>query len=652
MKLFTKSRFKVALECPTKLYYLDKPLYSNNKSEDEFLQSLAEGGFQVGELAKCYHPDGIDIVEGGYEIPLLKTKELFKNNKVTIFEAAFQYNQLFVRVDVCQKDGNTIELIEVKAKSFKGESDEFLNKSGFIQPEWRPYLYDIAFQKYVVKKTFPDYKVNAWLMLADKTKQASISGLNQKFQLIKGENDRTSVEIIGDVSTEALGEPILTKVNVDHIIDKIYEGVDSKEKREVSFEELVSSLATDFSNGTKTYHSIGGHCGHCEFRMAKEGEMSGLEECWESQTEMIKDDFKRPLVLDLWNYRGKHKCIEEGIYKLNEVEQEHIGEIKPKPDGTLSTRERQWLQVQKVKDNDRTEYLDKVGLRDCLSKHIYPLHFIDFETSMVAIPFYKGSAPYEQIAFQYSHHVLHKDGSIEHKSQFISVEKGEFPNFKFIQSLKKDLELDNGTIFRFAAHENTVLNQIKQQLLNKIDVEVEDREGLIAFIDHITHDKKEDRIGDRDMVDMRKIYMDYHYDPYTNGSNSIKAVLPAILNRSEFIQKKYRNAIYGKGCEIESLNFQAPVIWVQKSDDGTVISPYKQLPQIFDDLTQEEVDGFITDDEIAGGGAALTAFAKMQFTRMSEIERQHVIDGLLRYCELDTLAMVMIYEYWLNQIKK
>jgi len=42
------------------------------------------------------------------------------------------------------------------------------------------------------------------------------------------------------------------------------------------------------------------------------------------------------------------------------------------------------------------------------------------------------------------------------------------------------------------------------------------------------------------------------------------------------------------------------------------------------------------------------AYAKMQFTKMSETERQNIIKALLRYCEMDTLAMVMIYEHWLS----
>jgi hypothetical protein len=52
----------MAIECPTKLFYSDKPeIYSNNKLQDPFLEALAKGGFQVGALAKCYYPDGIEV---------------------------------------------------------------------------------------------------------------------------------------------------------------------------------------------------------------------------------------------------------------------------------------------------------------------------------------------------------------------------------------------------------------------------------------------------------------------------------------------------------------------------------------------------------------------------------------------------------------
>ena len=44
------------------------------------------------------------------------------------------------------------------------------------------------------------------------------------------------------------------------------------------------------------------------------------------------------------------------------------------------------------------------------------------------------------------------------------------------------------------------------------------------------------------------------------------------------------------------------------------------------------------------------AYAYMQFSDMPNEERKKIVEGLLRYCELDTLAMVMIYEHW-NYLK-
>ena len=62
-RYLTKSRFKEGLECPTKLYYSKNSEYQNNQLDDPFLESLAEGGYQVGELAKSVNriaPDPTD----------------------------------------------------------------------------------------------------------------------------------------------------------------------------------------------------------------------------------------------------------------------------------------------------------------------------------------------------------------------------------------------------------------------------------------------------------------------------------------------------------------------------------------------------------------------------------------------------------------
>jgi len=41
----------------------------------------------------------------------------------------------------------------------------------------------------------------------------------------------------------------------------------------------------------------------------------------------------------------------------------------------------------------------------------------------------------------------------------------------------------------------------------------------------------------------------------------------------------------------------------------------------------------------------------MQFTQMSVEERKSLKNALLKYCELDTLAMAMIVEAWFDMVK-
>ena len=205
------------------------------------------------------------------------------------------------------------------------------------------------------------------------------------------------------------------------------------------------------------------------------------------------------------------------------------------------------------------------------------------------------------------------------------------------------LEKNNGTIFRYAVHENTVLCQIHDQLQNSTE---DDRDELCAWIESIT-EKKGEWCGPRNMVDLCEMVKRYYYSPLTKGSNSIKKVLPAILNSSPFIKEKYSQPIYG--TQFKSKNFENWA-WIKMDAEGKVCDPYKLLPPVFTDFDLEELDSVTTENSLADGGAAMTAYARMQFTEMSALEADRVVNALLKYCELDTFAMVMIYEFWANEI--
>ncbi len=648
-RYLTKSRFSLAMECPTKLYYTDKKNFANQKLENDFLAALAEGGFQVGELARQYYPGGISIDTLDKQVAVQKTLALLKQENVVIYEAAMLVQGFFIRADILVKNGSLLRLIEVKAKSYH-PNEPFVSKNGkSLLAAYRKYFLDIAFQTFVTRLAFPQFQVIPYLMMADQSKLSPTNGLNQKF-LIVNEDGRKKIKVVAHLTEEELSKQILTAIDVDTYCQTIFE---EKFPQEMSFEQYAFALAKHYQDDIKISPIPGKHCAACEFKASdeekKKGLQSGFETCWKETFFWDDKDFLRDSVLSLWNYRKKDDLIAEEKLFLSDVTDKDIlvkGDGKP----GLSSPQRQWLQVEKSQNGDASLYLDKVNLKQAMSTWIYPLHFIDFETTAVAIPFNKGRHPYEGVAFQFSHHVYYQDGHYQHHSEYVNVIQGMFPNYEFVRELKKVLSQDEGSVFRYANHENSYLNMIYEQLEKESTRTVPDKDALMAFIQTITHSKKDAPIawrGKRDMIDMLDLVKRFYFDPWCKGSNSIKKILPSILNQSTYLKQKYQYPIYGTKA-IPSKNFKDKA-WVVFDEHGRVKDPYKLLPHMFQDLSEAELEKLelLNDtEELANGGAALTAYARMQFEQMSTIEREEITRALLKYCELDTLAMVMLYEGW------
>lgn len=647
MKPLTKSRFKTALECPNKLFYTSKKEYANNKSVDTFLQALAQGGFQVEALARLHYPNGIfiDTENYDYDKAVQLTKEALKLENVVIYEAAFQFDGLFIRTDLLVKSGNKIKLIEVKAKSFDPtDENTFIGKRGGLVSAWKPYLFDVAFQKYVVQKVLPQQQVEASFLMADKTKKAAVDGLNQLFRIPNNGNPRTDI-IQKVTSLEEMGTSVLSEIKVDAIINDIIQDK-YKYYDNLGFEEAIVIFKKAYQEDTYlNWPTQFSTCKNCEFKTTseqeKEGLVSGFKNCFSKQFKWTEIEFNKPNAMQIWNYRGKN-LMEENRLLMEDLTEEDCN-IKPEA-GRIASSERQWKQVEKAVAQDTSIYVEKEALKQEMGTWKFPLHFIDFETSTVALPFTAGRRPYEQIAFQFSHHQYNEDGTIEHKSEYINNTAGEFPNFLFARALKKVLEKDNGTIFKFAPHENTIINAIIAQLEESNEGDKIELTAFLKTISKATKNHAQPWEGKRNMVDLCKVVKDYYYNPYTKGSNSIKAVLPASLQVSTYLKVKYSQPI--GNIQLSSNNFLLSHIWLQIENEE-VKNPYKTLPPLFDNWTNEELDLLIADiDNIADGGAALTAYGKIQYVDMTKLEREEITKGLLKYCELDTLAMVMIYEHF------
>jgi len=639
----TKSRFITAIGCPTKLFYVNKKEYRNLKSEDSFLASLAKGGYQVGALAKFLFKDGIEITEKNHELACKETNDLLEKENIVIYEAAIKFNNFFVRVDILEKKGNQIRLFEVKAKSFNTLKPDLEGLRGGITAEYLPYLQDVAFQTWILKNAFPKSVITSFLVMPDKSKTVKADNLNQMFKI--DQNNKVSLNIPTNFDIQKEANNLLAKISVDSIIGRIIDGPLEYPGGFNTFNDAAFDWANSYNLDLKIKPTIGSHCKACEFKSEINSTLkSGFHECWKESLGWNDKDFEDLTVLDLYNSKSKDKFINQGIFKLKHLTRDNFKEFDDEPGNEgLSNIQRQWMQVDGV-----PETFDAGGFffhdsyyRNEKSRWKYPLHMIDFETTRTAIPFYKYMRPYQQIAFQFSHHILNEDGSVIHKDQFLCAEPGEFPSYKFVRALMQALSEDEGTVFRWAHHENTTLNDIFEELATDIDAP-DDKNQLIDFIKTII------KGGNREMVDLCGISSKSFYHEYTKGRSSLKVVLPALFKSSEFLRQTYSKPIYGHPNGIQSLNFDSDKGFAWFDPNTSNYDPYVILKNLAYNLLPDNIDEFSEENSsiIAEGGSAAMAYARLQYENLNEVERLKIKESLLRYCELDTLAMIMVIQAW------
>lgn len=254
-------------------------------------------------------------------------------------------------------------------------------------------------------------------------------------------------------------------------------------------------------------------------------------------------------------------------------------------------------------------------MKNALNKLEYPLHFIDFETYTGAIPYHKRMRPYEFIAFQWSCHTIQKPGDAPLHSEFINSEY-DFPNFRFAEQLMQVIGT-TGTPIMWSSFENTILRSILEQM----DVYNYKNDMLREWLTGITTDKKQNRIGR--FVDMNELTLKYYFHPHMNGKTSIKKVLPAIWNNNPYLHA---------------------IPWFEQyvPADEAKLNPYDTLAPIIGELEKEEV--------VKDGTGAMRAYNEIMFGATTNTERrQQLIKLLLQYCELDTMAMVIIWKYWMDK---
>ena len=607
-RTLSKSDFKAACECPTKLYYREMH-YPSTKESDDYLHMLAEGGYMVETVAKLMHPAGLTMEYGGDAVENARaTREALEADKVTLFEATLLSGRKLARADILEKDGNTFRLIEIKAKGFNSDENAERLAEGIgnffrgkrkphpISSDWLPYLEDIAFQVLVLREMFPDAKVEPYLCLVDKSRRTTMDGLPKWFH-IERKTNRAGKKTVhrayynGDVE-KLCAERLVAKVSVADEVAEIIADVEAKA------EEFEASLIPELQKLRPEPHL---DCGKCEYRFKEPAELHGFAECWGDYANV------RPSVLDLYHASGiagtngplLNEMIASGKVSLLDIS-EDVCVKKNGSVGPVATRQR----IQLCNTRDNTVWTGP-ALTAALESARYPLHFIDFEAARLALPAHHRMRPYGQIAFQWSCHTQASRGAPLVHSEWLN-DRDYWPNADFARSLRRQIG-DEGTVLTWSPFEGSTLKEFARE---QGEFEEEDQ-GLAEWIKQLTESGR--------ILDLNKVALDGYFHPGMGGRTSIKVVLDAIWATDPEMRAQFEE-LTGAAADVTR-------------------GPYAALPPVV-------ING--VEQSVVEGTGAVRAYQAMMYGVERDDEEAHAEwrKALLQYCALDTFAMVLIWDHW------
>lgn len=182
---------------------------------------------------------------------------------------------------------------------------------------------------------------------------------------------------------------------------------------------------------------------------------------------------------------------------VSQLEAEGVATIDDIPEGTKLTAVQR-----RVKDN--VEWVSS-KLSQSLRSIVYPVHHLDFETVMLAVPRFPGTRPYQALPVQWSNHIEQEYDELRHE-EFLHAESSD-PRQVLAAALIESLG-DCGSICVYSPYERSIIEQLADMLPSY-------RQALMAIV--------------KRLWDLHPIVRDHYYHPRFGGSYSLKEVLPALV---------------------------------------------------------------------------------------------------------------------------
>jgi len=576
----TKEDLRQFISCEMKVIHRWSELTSKN-DDDAFLKFLTAEGETVGRTARRLFRNLV-LINEGFEEAENSTRELLNIPSITLAESAFSWGPWRIRPDIISYDQDTITVHEVKAKTFSvekhREGSEFLIFTGEIRSAWREILYDLAIQVVILERLFPERKIHGRLILPAEEYEVT----EEESLFASSGNEPRVIAEPAEILTRRK-ESVLRIVNPGKALDLAKDLVIDS----MAALELVRA-GTTHPETTLRYQ-----CRNCEYRLANGRDPNdGFHRCW---GELANPD---PHLFDLhqlYQIGGQasfaNQQISQGKTKLLSVSNE---DLRGSP-----YEAKQKLQLEGLRTGK--EWLSE-SLAKILPNLEYPLRFLDFETTMAAIPWFENLRPYEVLPIQFSQHTLDESQNLQHEEW---LQTGvDNPILPFAQALLSAIG-ESGHILIYTDYEIRVLR------------------GTVDFLRRSGEGEKEaqsveELLGSGRIIDQHDLLYRHYHHPLMGGKTSLKNVADAIWRGS---------------AETRSNP------WFREWGSKTK-SPYQSLPEL-------NIRGKTL--RIADGCGAMSGYSELSRGGHSKTDQERIRTAMLRYCELDTLCQVMIHEHWTNR---
>lgn len=169
---------------------------------------------------------------------------------------------------------------------------------------------------------------------------------------------------------------------------------------------------------------------------------------------------------------------------------------------------------QRMKDN--VEWVSP-ELQEVLGSIQYPVHHLDFETFMPAIPLYLKTRPYQPVPTQWSNHIQSHDATLRHETYLCTDQRD--PREELAVALLASLGKE-GSICVYSDYEKYVMTALADALPSL-------RTELLQLIGRLW--------------DLLSVIQSHYYHPGFSGSFSIKSVLPTLVPSLRYDDLEIRN---------------------------------------------------------------------------------------------------------------